>query len=157
MGIGIFPVLSLFFSLKSATSTPTKILFFLIGKIKGIISQRFGALSLKLRLWQEFENELLSGQIMPKDSLSNKRLPWKQSKRYLVHFTFSEGFTSAPNSLQNFKSLRVRVVEITGGLAQPLPQYKVWLPNISVWEELKWGFAQEFLTQLWSGQLFSDS
>ena len=43
------------------------------------------------------------------------------NKRYLVHFTFSESFKSTSNSLQNFKSLRVRVLEITGGLSHPPP------------------------------------
>ena len=52
--------------------------------------------------------------------LNNKRLSWTQNKRYLVNFTFSESLMSTPNSLQNFKSLRVRVLEIMGeGLAQP--------------------------------------
>ena len=62
---------------------------------------------------------------MPNDSqkhLNNERLPWKQNhKRYLVHFTFSEGFYCNSKSLQYLKSLRVRVrvrvrvLEITGG------------------------------------------
>ena len=55
---------------------------------------------------------------MPNDSqkhLNNKQLPWKQNRRYLVHFTFSEGLKCTPNDLQNFKSLRVRVLEIMGG------------------------------------------
>ena len=58
------------------------------------------------------------GQIMPNDlqnHLNDRWLPWKQNKRYLVHFMFSVGLKSTCNSLQNFKSLTVRVPEITGG------------------------------------------
>ena len=80
------------------------------------MSKTFCLLSVKLKLRQDIENGLLFGQIMPNDSQkdpSNKRLMWKQSKRYLVHFTFSESFKSTSNNLQNFKSLRVRVFEIT--------------------------------------------
>ena len=102
---GIFPVLSLFFHPsfpKTRHSYPNKSYFFEISKTRAIMSQRFCVLSLRLRLRQKFENELLFGQIMPNDSqkhLNNKRLSWKQNKRYLVHFTFSEGFKSTPNSL----------------------------------------------------------
>ena len=81
---------------------------------------------------------------MPNDSqnhLSNKWLPWKQNKRYLVYLTFSASLRNTPNSLQNFKFLRVRVLEITEEFRSPPPppppQYKVWVPNISVWEGLR--------------------
>ena len=53
-----------------------------------------------------------NGKPLAKKHLYNKRLVWKQNKRYLVHFTFSKSFKS---SLQNFKSLKVRVLEIIGG------------------------------------------
>ena len=53
-------------------------------------------------------------QTIRKNHLNNKWLPWKQNKRYLVYFTLSSSLKST-NSLQNFKSLRVRVLEITGG------------------------------------------
>ena len=69
--------------------------------------------------------------------LSNKQLLWKQDKRYLVHFAFCESFKSTSNSLQNFKSLNVRVLEIMWGLALPPPlSIRCWgtVPNISVWE-----------------------
>ena len=36
-------------------------------------------------------------------------------QKYLVHFTFSKCFKSSPNSLQNLKSLSVRVLEIMRG------------------------------------------
>ena len=52
---------------------------------------------------------------MPSDSqkhLNNECLPWKQNKRYSVHFTFSDSFNGTPNSPQNFKSLKSGVVEI---------------------------------------------
>ena len=57
---------------------------------------------------------------MPNDlqnHLNNKWLPRKQNKRYLVYFMFSVSLTSTPNSLQNFKSLRVRVPEINPPLS----------------------------------------
>ena len=75
---------------------------------------------------------------MPNDSqnrFNNKWLPWKQNKRYLVQLTFSAKFLTFSTSLQNFKSLRVRVLQITGGGRGGSP-LKVWVPNISEWEEL---------------------
>ena len=59
---------------------------------------------------------------MPNDSqkhLNNKELPSKQNKRYLVHFKFFESLKSIPDSLKDFKSLRVRVLEITGDGGPP--------------------------------------
>ena len=50
------------------------------------------------------------GQIMPQDSqkhFCNKQVLRKHNKRYSVHFTFCESFKSTPNSLPNFKSLKV--------------------------------------------------
>ena len=44
-----------------------------------------------------------------------------KNKRYLVHFTFSEGLKSTSNSLQNFKSLTLKVLVITGGSLNPIP------------------------------------
>ena len=79
------------------------------------MAQSFYLLSLKLRLRQEFEYELFFGQIMPNNSqkhLNKKRLPCKQNKKqFTLHFF--EGFVIATNSIQNFKPLRVRVIEIT--------------------------------------------
>ena len=39
----------------------------------------------------------------------------QKNERYLVHFMFSVSVKNTPNSLQNFKSQRVRVAEIMGG------------------------------------------
>ena len=80
---------------------------------------------------------------MPNDSqdhFDNKWLPWKQNKKYLVYLMFSASLKSTPDSLQNFNSLKIRVLEITGGRgvgSTPSPKYKVWVPNISTWEGLK--------------------
>ena len=43
----------------------------------------------------------------------------EKNNRYLVHLTFSATLKSAPNILQNNKSLIIRVLEITEGLAEP--------------------------------------
>ena len=40
-------------------------------------------------------------------------LPLKQNKRYLARFTFYKIFNGIPNSLQNFKSQKVRGVGST--------------------------------------------
>ena len=39
----------------------------------------------------------------------------QQKTVHLVHFTFSENFKSIPDSLQSFKSMKVRDLEIMGG------------------------------------------
>ena len=93
------------------------------------MSKRFYLLSLKLRLQQEFENGLFSGQIMPnnlQEHLNNKRLPWEQNQRYLVHFIFFEDFKSTPNRLLNFKSLEIKVFKSQGGWLYPPPPPPVW-------------------------------
>ena len=64
------PYFSTHLSLRSGNPKPTKNIFFEISKTRAIISQslNYNVLSLKLWLWQVFENGLFFGQIMPNDS-----------------------------------------------------------------------------------------
>ena len=83
-------------------------------------------LILSLKFWLcRYLRFIVFGQIMPNDSqkhLSDKRLAWKDNKKYLVHLTISESL----KSLQNFKSVRIRVLEVMGRYPSPL-EYKVWI------------------------------
>ena len=79
-----------------------------LGKQSENCLKSFYLLSLKLMLQQEFKSGLCFSQMIPIDSqkpMNNKQLPWKQNKRYLIHFTFSESQKSTANSIQNFMSL----------------------------------------------------
>ena len=70
------------------------------------------------KIWPKQWKFSATFRFMPNDlqnRLNNKWLPWKQNKRYLVHFMFSVSLKNTLNSLQNFKSLSVRVPEIMGG------------------------------------------
>ena len=102
-----------------------KYLIFVISKTMAIVSQRFNVLSvicgndryLKMFFFIKLCLESLEQYIY-------YNIPWKQNKKiFSSYYVFYE----YPNSLQNFRSLRIRVPEITGGGRVGLPLDKVWV------------------------------